>query len=345
LKKKKVFIGLSNIAGVSSRFKKGFDEIGVPSDFYSFSEHVFGYTTDKIIKYSENPFVRKIQKFFLLIKLILKYDYFIFVHPESLLKNFRDIRILRFFGKKTMMVFTGCDVRIPAAVEKYKWNPCTFCTQEYKEFVNCVIPSKLEVTERIENIFDLISCPMEAGGNLKRKFYPGYFPVDLDIFPNEKYKNYSYHQPLKILHAPTHETYKGSKHIYDAVEKLKVKHDIDFMIVKNVSIDEFYEQIGKADIVIDQMLLGSFGFVSIESMAMYRPVINYMRNDIWEIVGSDCPIINANPDTLVNVLENIIINPSQLPEISLKSRKYVETYWEKKKVAANYYELFEKSSN
>lgn len=344
--KKKVFIGVTNVAGVSSRLKKGFDEIGIESDFYSFDKHVFGYKTDKIIEYSDNSFVRKFQKIILLAKLLWKYKYFIYVQPASLFPRFNDVKLFRLFGKKTMLIFTGCDVRIPDVVKKYKWNTCTDCTKEYQDFVGCRVPEKLEITLEAERLFDLISCPMEAGGNLTKPFYPGYFPVDLQRFPKEKFANYQYHDPIRILHAPTNETYKGSKHIYSAIEKLKEKHPGKFIfeVVRNQSIDEFYNSVGNSDIVIDQMLLGSFGFVSIEAMAMYKPVITYMRDDIWDKVKADCPIINANPDNLFEVLENIIQNPAQLTGISSKSREYVEKFWEEKKVAQDYYSLFENIS-
>ncbi len=343
MRKKRVFIGVSNVAGVSSRLKKGFDEIGVESNFYSFDKHVFGYKSDKIITYSKNSLIRKFQKVFLLAKLILKYKYFIYVHTQSILPGFRDVKLFRFFGKKTMMVFTGCDVRIPEKVEKYKWNTCVNCSIEYQEFVGCNIPRKLKMTIEIEKLFDLISCPMEAGGALTRPFYPGYFPVDLTRFPKEQFENYQYHTPIRILHAPTHETYKGSKYIYSAIEKLKAKYDgqFTFKVIKNLDINDFYEEIGNSDLVIDQMLLGSYGFVSIEAMAMYKPVITYMREDIWDRVKSDCPIINANADSLYEVLENIILDPEQLKDISIKSREYVESFWEEKKVARDYYSLFE----
>lgn len=342
MSKKRVFIGVSNVAGVSSRLKKGFDEIGVESNFYSFDKHVFGYETDILIEYSDIRVVRIFQKLMLLTRLIIKYKYFIYVHTQSILPNFYDVKLFKIFGKKTMMVFTGCDVRIPKAVEKFKWNTCVDCTIEYQDFVGCQIPQKLALTKQIENLFDLFSCPMEAGGNLTKPFYPGYFPVDLTRFPKEKFQNYVLHNPIRILHAPTNETYKGSKHIYSAIDKLKEKYPdkFTFKVIKNLNINDFYTEIENSDIIIDQMLLGSYGFVSIEAMAMYKPVITYMRDDIWDIVKTYCPIINANANNLFEVLEKLILNPNQLKEISVKSREYVENFWEEKKVAHDYYKLF-----
>lgn len=343
--RKKIFIGITNTAGVCSRLKHGFDSIGVESDFYSFKQHTFKYPVDQIIEYSEVRLVRIFQKIKLTLKLLFKYNYFIYVTPHTLFPNYMDIKILKFFGKKTMMVFTGCDVRIPEKVAQFKWNPCSNCTQEYKDLVGCVIDKKIEQTKIIEKLFDIISCPIEANGNLSRKSYPGYFPVDLTPFPADIFENYTFHKPLRILHSPTNETYKGSKYIYEIINKLKEKYEIDFKVIKNVSIDKLYKEMANSDIIIDQMLLGSWGFVSIEAMALYKPVICYMRNEIWDNIKRYCPIINANPDTLYNTLSNILENPEQLKEISKRSRKFVENFWEEKKVAEQYYRLFEDLKN
>lgn len=338
---KNVFIGVEDAAGVCSRLKHGFDAIGVYSHFYSFQKHIFNYKTDKIIHYSDIKLIRVFQKIKLILILLIQYKYFIFVTPHTLFPNFKDIKILKFFGKKTMMIFTGCDVRIPEKVSVFKWNTCSDCTQEYKDFVGCEIERKIRRTKVVEDLFDIVSCPIEASGNLTRMFYPGFFPVDLSVFPSEKFKNYTFNKRLKIIHAPTNETYKGSKYIFETIERLRKKYDFEFKVIKNISIQEFYKEVAESDLVIDQMLLGGFGFVSIEAMAMYKPVISYLRDEVLEKVNYDCPIINANPDTLYEVIEKVIVNPKQLIQIGLKSREFVENYWDEKKVAEEYYNLFE----
>ena len=164
---KRIFIGIIDVSGFGYRLKKGFSTIGVKADFYSFSKHVFAFKTDKIIKYSSNSLLRKFQKIILLLKLLMKYDYFMFIGPFTLLKNYSDIKLFKFFGKKTMILFTGCDVRIPEEVEKYKWNTCSNCPVEYKQFVNCDIEIKKRNIRTIEGIFDIVTAPFEANGYLK----------------------------------------------------------------------------------------------------------------------------------------------------------------------------------
>lgn len=341
--KKKIFVGIDNTAGICTRLKKGFNEIGIKADFYSFDEHTFGYKPDIVIKYSKNTLVRKFQKLFLIIRLLIKYKYFFYLSTNSLLPEYKDIKIFRSFGKRTMIFFTGCDVRIPDKVMRFKYNPCRNCPQEYKDSVGCVIDTKKVRTELIEKSFDEIICHIPDAGYLTRDFHIAFSPINLEDFPNEKFNNYTLSKRLRILHAPTNEDYKGSKYIYDAVEKLKKKYDFDFRLVKNVSIEKLYEEILNSDLVIDQMIGGGYGLFAMEAMAMYRPVVCYLREDLWETVKHDCPIYNADPDMLYEVLDNILANPSQLRERSRLSREFIEKYHDAKKIAGRYYEIFERT--
>ncbi|NOS86136.1 MAG: hypothetical protein HOP31_13415 [Ignavibacteria bacterium] len=337
---KKVFLGLNNTAGVLTRLKAGFTQNGIDSDFYSFNEHIFGYETDLLLKYSRNRLSRVFQKTSLIFKLLIKYKYFIFDSSSTLLPAHRDIKIFRMFGKKCMMIFTGCDIRLPKEVEKYKWNPCRDCTNEYKSFVGCVIDTKPEMIRMVEKNFDIIVSAEEAAGSLSRKYHPALFPVDLEKFT---YTGVNPGRKLKILHAPSNPEYKGTGYILDAIEKLKGEFEFEFKIVNNVTAEELYKEIEKTDLVIDQMLVGFYGLLSIESMAMGKPVVCYIREDISAVSPEEMPVINANPDNLYEVLKKILLNPSELIDAGIRSREYVEKYHNAKFIAKQYFGLLERT--
>jgi len=340
-KKRKIFLGLDDTAGIFTSLKKGFNELGIEADFYSYSRHAFGYKTDKIIKYSTNSLVRKFQKVFLITKLIFKYKYFIFNSSGTLLPNCKDIKLFKMFGKKTMIIFTGCDIRLPEKVAGFKWNSCAVCTDEYKKFVGCVLSEKPGKIDKLENSFDIRVSPEEASGSLNKKFYSTLFPSNINKFST----NYSNpNKKLKIVHSPSNSTYKGTKYIDKAINKLKNEFDFEYRVISNVTIEELYKEIESCDLVIDQMLVGFYGLVSIESMAMGKPVVCYIRGDLWEKIKDDCPIYNANPDNLYEVLKSILQNPWQLFETQKRSRAYAEKYHDARKIAQEYYEIFEKTN-
>lgn len=337
---KRVFLGLNNTAGVLSRLKAGFSQNGIDSDFYSFNKHIFGYETDLIIEYSSNRFLRVLQKISIILKLLIRYKYFIFDSASTLLPAQRDIKIFRFFGKRCMMIFTGCDIRLPVKVEKYKWNPCRNCTDEYKNFVGCIIETKPAMISMAEKNFDIILSAEEAAGSLNRQYHPALFPVDLEKF---RYTGTNPGKKLKILHAPSHPEYKGTKYIIETIEKLKGEFEFEFNIVNNVTAEELYKEIERSDLVIDQMLVGFYGLLSIESMAMGKPVVCYIREDISAISPEEMPVINANPDNLYQVLKKILSDPSLLIDTGIRSREYVEKYHDAKFIAGEYFGLLERT--
>lgn len=341
MRNKRIFVGITDVSGFGIRFKKGFEKIGLKSDFYSFTQHVYGFEPHKIITYSANGIIRKFQKIFLLSKLIIKYDYFLFIGINTLLKNYNDIKLFKFFGKTTMMVFTGCDLRIPDNVMHYRWNPCRECTKEYQDFVGCVIDRKKIYVREIEKVFDIIGAPFEAAGYLKAPYFNAIFPFDIDTFPAKNEFPYIQNKRLKIFHAPSNPVYKGTKYILDAVNKLKNKYDFEFNLVQNVSYDVYLNELSKSDLVIDQMLLGSYGSVAIEAFLFNKPVISYLRDDLWDVVDKkDCPVITADPDTILTVLESILVNPAQLNEIAPKGRFYVEKYHADAVAVKRFYDMF-----
>ena len=239
------------------------------------------------------------------------------------------------------MIFTGCDIRMPELVKHHKWNPCFECEDGYKLFVGCEIPAKEQMIKNVEKKFDLIVAPQEASGYLKKEFTRAYFPINLNKFPKIQFADRKLNKRLKILHAPSNPVYKGTKYIVAAIDKLKTLFDFDFKMVTNVSIQELYKEIQESDLIIDQMLTGIYGLFSIEAMAMYKPVVCYVRDDSWKLIENDCPIYNTDPDLLFQTLYDILSSPIQLIEVGNRSRHFVEKYHDAKIIAKQYYELLE----
>ena len=345
---KKVFIGLNNIANVALSLKSGFEEIGLTADFYSSEKvlHKYDYPknsdgkVNRII-YSDIFLVGYLQVIILLIKLILRYDYFIFLQGGSLLSNFKDIKLLRKLGKKVSVIFAGCDVRVPEIVSKYKWNPCKDCPESYQNLVGCKFPEKYNRLDLIRKNFNIIFSPDECGGYFDKDYITYYFPVeDIGIVKSTS-SNIQNKEIIRIAHAPSNEDYKGSKYIFKAIDSLKQRYKFEFITLQNLSKDELIEEILKCDLIIDQMLVGFYGILTVEAMLLSKPVICYIRDDIWNKIERDCPIYNANPDNIEEILEGILQNPSQLIKRGEYSRNYALEHHSPKRIAENMLRVFQ----
>ena len=328
----RVFIGYNNIVGVGIALKKGFQKNQRRSEFFSLEKnlHAFDYLGDEQfihLKISRKRFWGYIDFIKLIIRQILFYKYFIIIQAsETLMPDFRDIKILRFFRKKTLIIYAGCDVRMPETVEMLKWNSCSGCNTGYKKMVGCEVISKKRKLRIIEKTFNYIASPLECSGYIHRQYNSIWFPIDLDYYKvNHRIQRED--ASIRILHAPSNSHIKGTRYINDVMKAITEKYqNVEYILVQNKSKQEVLEIIQSVDLVIDQMLVGFYGMFAIESMALGKPVVTYFRPDLWEQVQDFCPVYNANPDTLYHVLEDILADKKSLEVKGKLCRKYVEDY-------------------
>lgn len=153
-----------------------------------------------------------------------------------------------------------------------------------------------------------------------------YWPLDLSQHLSAKeVASNRFDKSLRIVHAPNHRQFKGSRHLISAVEQLKKEgYAIDLVLVERVPNEEAMKIYRTADIVFDQCLIGFHGYFALEAMALSKPVMVFIRKPDYLIDATNCPLINVNPDTIVDSLRHYLANRADLADIGIKSRKYVE---------------------
>lgn len=342
---KRIFIGFNNAAGYGTRLMKGFREIGIEADLYLQGSHPWGFDIPeaRYVKYPKNIWLQRLYVRYFLVKCLLKYDAFIFISTDTMMKNFKDFKYYKFLHKKTLMIFTGCDILQPELTHKphIPYSSCHECVQEFKDFVGCVPETKILRTRKLEKLVDVIMTDSVIADSLTRQYVQAIPPVYIEDYPKDIPEPQN--EIPVILHAPSNPGYKGSKYIINAVEKLKSEFKFEFRLVQNVKLEELYEEISKADIVVDQMIQGWQGILPLEAMMYERPVICYLRDDVVKRLPKECPFINANPGTIYDVLREFLQAYSKNPEayrrLGKVSRKYAEKYHDARKVAKMYADL------
>jgi glycosyltransferase involved in cell wall biosynthesis len=78
-----------------------------------------------------------------------------------------------------------------------------------------------------------------------------------------------------------------------------------------------------ADIVIDQVLMGAYGVSAVEAMALGKPTICYLRDDLKAYYPGDMPLINADPNCLGDRIVELVARRSEWGDIGRRSREYV----------------------
>jgi len=134
---------------------------------------------------------------------------------------------------------------------------------------------------------------------------------------------------VRIVHASNHRHNKGTNIIIQVCQELEsAGYPIEFRLLENVAREQTKRICADADIIIEQLLSGNIGMFGIESMAMGKPVVAYLREDMLEHHPwmAECPIVNANPATLRERLLELVNDAVLRQQLGCAGRSYVERY-------------------
>ena len=170
------------------------------------------------------------------------------------------------------------------------------------------------------------------------QFLP-YGHIDLRAWRPKDEPPFNLAKPV-IVHAPTHRGIKGTDLVIEAIAQLQAEGvALEFVLVEGLTQQEARQIYQGADLLIDQLLVGWYGGLAVEFMALGKPVICYIREDDLKFIPpamrQDLPIIRATAATLYQILKQWLTRrKSELPQVGRKSRTYVETWHDPLKIAA-----------
>lgn len=320
--KRTIFIGTNEIAGFGEMYADGFRKLGHTANLIIYRPDQVNrqYKADKILHLQKYPrpirLVLMLKEFFIA---LFSYNTFIFLFGRTFLPGNADLPLLKLFKKDIIVVFLGCDIRQREMIKALNrpYAVCDDCTQE------CSYKQKRSLVNRIEKYADVIYAHPEHDQLLTRKYEYTYVPLDLSAWQATPSP---VNTVFTILHAPSSTMKKGTPYIKQAINTLKKEgYRIDFRLLQNIPNHELKEHLKNADLVIDQLLQGWHGKLTIEAMALAKPVIVYISDDYQEI-AHDMPIINTTKDSIYPTLKKLLEQEVNLAAISNASRKYVEIH-------------------
>jgi hypothetical protein len=150
-----------------------------------------------------------------------------------------------------------------------------------------------------------------------------------------------------LLHAPSHRGTKGSRYILEAVERLRSEgHTFRFTLVEGVAHEEALRRYAEADLVVDQVLCGWYGALAVETMALGKPVIAYIREADLGCLPSgmreELPLILADTTSIYEVLKHWLnVGDEALQEQGRRSRAFVARWHDPLNVARSTTALYQ----
>jgi len=347
-----------SVAGNAQGLARAERAIGLDSWAAAFHKNAYGVACDEIVFDKRDNFrQREIKRWRFLLKAMTQFDITHFNFGGSILDHIvsdtrsqaiwmyarflelRDLPLLRMVGKGIFVTFQGDDARqgdfcarnfdICAAteVEPGYYSPETDAHKRIR------IAKFAKYCDRIFALNpDLLHVlPPQS------RFLP-YAHVDPREWNNVGSKGSQSHVPL-IVHAPTHRGVKGTRYILDAISRLKREGvPLRFALIEKLPFREARRIYEQADLLVDQLLIGWYGGVAVEFMALGKPVICYVREADLKFIPSEMraelPIINATPSTIYDVLKKwLTTRKSELPDVGRRSRLFMERWHDPLKIA------------
>jgi glycosyltransferase involved in cell wall biosynthesis len=270
-----------------------------------------------------------------------RYDVFQFYYDQGLLPGkdrftFHrwELPLLALAGKATILSAYGADVRYRSRAEQDQpYNACMDCPSPG---VLCVC-DETKATANYAQVRRWASECLSLGDCLE--YTPGsrndvfYLPIDLKQVPFVG-ATAEPGRPVRIVHAPNHRSFKGTRFLLEAVETLKAEgHALELDLVEGMPNAIAKQHYAAADIIADQFIIGWAGYFAVEAMAMGKPVICFIRRPDYLIADIPCPIVSASPDDLTDALRRLIVTPELRQALGEQGRRYVEAVYDLPKVA------------
>lgn len=354
--KKRIFIGLTEIAGWGHSLENGFRLQGHKANFFSVNDHVFKYSLDSktnifikfIKKYRKFEFsklrsdgwiykmfriVEDVFMFFFLLYTIYSYDVFIFIFHQTFLRDQKDLAILKFFKKQIIILECGSDARPPYI------NNFVLSDYNNQEIVSWTKGRKKKI-KRIEKYADyIISHPPIAIFHEKpflqflyigiAKFYGG-------LKNDSNFKKSS--KVTKILHAPSAPLAKGTYQIRKIIEKLKAEgNEIEYIELQGMPNTTVLRELRSCDFVVDQLASDTpmAGFV-MEAALFGKPAVvggSYASYIEQEIAKKYIPPVEfVLPERVEDSIRKLIVDQSYREKLGKISYDFVHNQWELKTV-------------
>jgi glycosyltransferase involved in cell wall biosynthesis len=139
---------------------------------------------------------------------------------------------------------------------------------------------------------------------------------------------------VRVLHAPNHRNIKGTHHFVCAVAELAQEGlPVELVMVEAVPNAEIRRLMESADVVADQLVIGWYAMFAIEAMAMGKPVLCYLRDDLRQlyedtglVTPGEIPIVSCTPATLKSELRSLVTDRARRDDAGRRGPEFVRKH-------------------
>ncbi len=212
------------------------------------------------------------------------------VPPDwSGLPPFWDLPLYRALGKRAFFTFHGSDARLQRVHEEM--NP-------WSHYRRGAAPADDDRTEKALEVIRTYADAMFVVSVNYLHFVPQavYLPRIIDLAEWPEQPPSQRERPV-IVHAPSRRATKGTDLVLAALGELAADGvTFEFRLLEDVPHATVRAEIAAADVVVDNVIAGAYGLVSMEAMASGRVAVANLSDDV-RLAHPDAPVVHVDPTT------------------------------------------------
>jgi len=356
----------TNIGGHPAGLAAAERELGVASRAVVFRRSPFGFPADEVLaEDGVSPLHFELRRWKLLVAALLAHDVVHFNFGRTILPSpislatlseqgypaavraaytayakaleFRDLPLLRAAGRVLAVTFQGDDARQGDVCRAlYEIEPSREAGY-YSAESDAAARRRIRSFDRHADLIYTVNPDLLRVLPARARFLP-YAHVDPRRWAEVGVSREA--APPLLVHAPTDRGVKGTRFVLAAVERLRAAGvKFRFRLVEGLSHEEARKVYEAADLVVDQLLVGWYGGLAVEAMALGKPVIAYLRDeDLGRLppgMAAELPILRATPDRIEGVLRRWLTAPAdELRAAGRASRRFTERWHDPRRIAA-----------
>lgn len=313
----KILLAPSNVANQSTSIAVGLRKLGHDVQIWNYGPSPNGFAVDREFN-PETP-----NDYYSILEESLEEDFDVYhfhtarslIPERGGLPQMWDLPLLRSLGKKIVTSFHGSDIRRashhkaedPWSFYRFADIPC----DEEKIGTRLAIIRTYAHHTTVSSVLDSVYAPEST-----------YLPKSLDLNDYEVAPLQCNRRPI-VLHATRRRATKGTNIIEAELEKLQHKFDFEVRIVEGIGHDELLRQISEADVVVEKLLGGDAGVLSLEAMAMGRVAVARIREEVFDHHPA-MPVQSANPESFGEVMAKLLSSRQIRENLGAEGRHYVE---------------------
>ena len=236
----------------------------------------------------------------------------------------QDARRLERMGYRMGLIAHGTDVRDPAAhMERDPWSYFTCGDDDWRAHHS--VQTRRNRAFAQESGWPVWYSTPDLGFDLP---FGRWLPVVVDVDAWSSDQPVLEREKPRVLHIPRQRKppIKGTHLIMPVLERLEREGAIEVLAPTGLPHRAVKELVRSCDVVVDQLMFGSYGVAAVESMAAGRITVGRMIDDVCDKMPQAPEMLEADPNTLYDVLASVRNRRDELRDLAERGRAFAHRW-------------------